>query len=89
MTEQIKSLMDYQDEVSELKLAANKARAIVTAFSREYVEGNEEMNILAIKSNPEKYIYLFEAMFDYIVNVCERAERLDNSIIQPDQQDNK
>ena len=77
-----KEMFEYKNDVTELKLALNKARAIADAFSKWFVESNEANTILAIRTSPDKFVYLFEALFDVIVESCNMVEALDSTDIE-------
>lgn len=79
---QIKNRMDYETDVSELKIAAYKVKAIADAFAHEYVDNADHTTAATIEAYTDSYVYLFTALHDALCEVCRRADELEDTRMQ-------
>ena len=69
---------DYKTSVSDTYMAANRAKAIATAFSDTYMDDADIQKITAqIEGNPDQYRFLFSSLFHALCDVCDGLKRLD------------
>lgn len=70
-------LFDYKAEVANAYMAANRAKAIATAFSDSYTDDEDIQKITAqIESNPDQYRFLFASLFHTLCDVCDGLKQL-------------
>ena len=68
---------DMTYEISELKNAILTCKAIAGSFHNEFVAGNLEANITALRVNEERHTYLYKALSDALYDAAQRAEALE------------
>lgn len=70
-------LMEYQNNVADLRHALGSARAVCNAFGNEYVDSLDKHAIAAsIEAAPEEYEYLFNALVDELHAAYQLAARI-------------
>lgn len=76
-------LFDYQTEVSDMRHAIGRAKAVCSSFGRAYVDGLDKHVIaLGIEADPEKYEYLFAALVDELHEAYQIAARIADAEIE-------
>lgn len=68
---------DMTFEISELKNAILTCKAIAGSFHNEFVAGNLETNITALRANEERHTYLYKALSDALYDAAQQAAALE------------
>lgn len=68
------------DKVIELKDSVLSLKAVSTSFFREYVEGTERDNIIAVTASHETYLYLFKVLSDLLLDVEKKTAALETDL---------
>lgn len=72
-------VFDILTGIEELTLTARKLKAITTAFDNTFCENVNGVDIEEIRTRPEHFCYLFEALRDYVFMVLEQVQDIDRS----------
>lgn len=68
---------DMTYEISELKNTILTCKAIAGSFHNEFVAGNLEANITALRANEERHTYLYKALVDALYDAAQQAAALE------------
>lgn len=68
------------DKVIALKDSVLSLKAVSTSFFREYVEGTERDNIIAVTASHETYLYLFKVLSDLLLDVEKKTAALETDL---------
>ena len=74
--------MELLDKAISLKDSVLSLKAVSDSFFREYVEGTEEANIIAVTASQETYTYLYKVLSDLVFEVREKAVELEEDLTQ-------
>lgn len=68
---------DMTYEISELKNTILTCKAIAGSFHNEFVAGNLETNITALRANEERHAYLYKALVETLHDAEQQAKALE------------
>lgn len=68
---------DMTYEISELKNTILTCKAIAGSFHNEFVAGNLETNITALRANEERHTYLYKALVEALHDAEQQAAALE------------
>ena len=73
-------LFEVMDDINNIYLRSRKAKAVCNAFSENFIEHTEDVNLEEIRARPEMYEYLFFVLRDLVFDLYEDATKADNDI---------
>lgn len=70
---------DVQWEAAELKHTILSLKAVADNFSRRFTEQETALDVLAVQTAHEEYVYLFRALFNIVCEARDQALHLEAS----------